>query len=220
MALVQNPVMGVNLRKNTNTNSAGYGKYYPEVDSLPTLTTRGFAEHMIEHGSKFGLEDITAILRMFAQCLPELVAQGMGVKFDGLGIFHPTIEVKNPVLNIAAMKNLNPRDVVKAVHIRFIPDSSKLDDLSSPKFADQCTLELRNIVESEAIKDGNGKVVKRLRRLTPIETAIHDYENGTANGGGSTTNGTNTGGSTGGNDGGNSGGGGSDEGGGGFESGS
>ena len=192
MALVQNPVMGVNLRKNTNTKSTGFGKYYPEVDALPTLSTRGFAEHMIEHGSKFGLEDITAILRMFAQCLPELVAQGMGVKFDGLGIFHPTIEVKNPVLSIPAMKNLNPRDCVKAVHIRFIPDGTKLDDLSAPTFADQCTLELRNIVESEAIKDGNGKVIKRLRRLTPIETAIHDYENGN-NSGGSTGGGDNGG---------------------------
>ena len=175
---IEKIALGINLRQNKNSrNAATYGKYYPEVDQQKTLSLRGFAEHMIEHGSKFGLEDITAILHMFAQCLPELVAQGMGVKFDGLGIFHPTIEVKKPVMNIPAMKNLNPRDVVKAVHSRFIPDATKLDDLSSPKFADQCTLELRNIVSSEAIKDANGKVIKRLRRLTPIETAIHDYEN-------------------------------------------
>ena len=32
MTLVNNPVMGINLRKNKNTANAGYGKYYPKVD--------------------------------------------------------------------------------------------------------------------------------------------------------------------------------------------
>ena len=62
MSLVNNPVMGINFRKNTNQTSAGFGKYYPVVDRRKTLSTRGFAQHMINHGSKYGLEDIQAIL--------------------------------------------------------------------------------------------------------------------------------------------------------------
>ena len=52
MALVNNPVMGINLRKNKNSKNAGYGKYYPEVDLQKTLTIRGFAQHLIDHGSQ------------------------------------------------------------------------------------------------------------------------------------------------------------------------
>ena len=29
-----------------NSKNAGYGKYYPEVDTQTTLTLRGFAKHM------------------------------------------------------------------------------------------------------------------------------------------------------------------------------
>ena len=103
MGLTHNPVLGINLRKNTNSNSTGFGKYYPVIDRQKTLTTRGFAEHMIAHGTKYQLEDIQAILRMFAACLPELLAMGIGVKFDGLGIFKPYPQVKNPVPSIAAI---------------------------------------------------------------------------------------------------------------------
>ena len=195
MGLTHNPVLGINLRKNTNSNSTGFGKYYPLIDRQKTLTTRGFAEHMIAHGTKYQLEDIQAILRMFAACLPELLAMGIGVKFDGLGIFKPYPQVKNPVPSIAAMKGLNPRDVVKAVHIRFEPDTTKLDDLSGPKYADRCAMELRNIIEIEQVKE-NGKVVERLKTLIPIETALYNLENGSGNtsGGGTSQGGGNTGG--------------------------
>jgi len=38
MALVNNPVMGINLRKNKNSANTGFGKYYPEVDMQKTPT--------------------------------------------------------------------------------------------------------------------------------------------------------------------------------------
>ena len=174
MGLVNNPVLGINLRKNTVPHSTGFGKYYPVVDSQKTITTRGFAQHMIDHGSKYQLEDIYAILRMFATCLPELLAMGIGVKFDGLGIFHPTAEAKKGITK-AEMANVGPRDVVKAIHIRFIPDTTKLDDLSGSAFADRCSLELRNVVIVDTIKDPEtNKLVERLRTLVPISTFLSD----------------------------------------------
>ena len=174
MGLVNNPVLGINLRKNTVPHSTGFGKYYPVVDSQKTITTRGFAQHMIDHDSKYQLEDIYAILRMFATCLPELLAMGIGVKFDGLGIFHPTAEAKKGITK-AEMANVGPRDVVKAIHIRFIPDTTKLDDLSGSAFADRCSLELRNVVIVDTIKDPEtNKLVERLRTLVPISTFLSD----------------------------------------------
>ena len=190
MALVNNPVMGINLRKNKNSKNAGYGKFYPEVDLQKTLTIRGFAEHMIDHGSKYSRGDIENILCMVTECLPELVAQGIPVQLGELGIFRPTCEARASVLNIAAMEGLNPNDVVKAIHIRFIPNQSKLENLAGPAFKDQCALELRNIIDTEKLTvDGREKTVTT---LLPISTAVARLKAGsdsTSDTGGSSTGG-------------------------------
>ena len=192
MALVNNPVMGINLRKNKNSKNTGYGKYYPEVDMQKTLTIRGFAQHMIDHGSKYSRGDIENILSMVSECLPELVAQGIPVQLGELGIFRPTCEAKDSVLNIAAMEGLNPNDVVKAIHIRFIPNQSKLDNLAGPAFKDQCSLELRNIIDTEKVViDGKEKSVTT---LLPIATAVARLKAGSAETGGSETGGSESGG--------------------------
>ena len=204
MSLVNAPVLGINLKKNANPNSAGYGKYYPEVSRQKTLTTRGFAEHMISHGSKYGLEDIEAILRMFATCLPELLAMGIGVKFDGLGCFLPYAQSKKGITK-SEMAGITPAEIIKAIHIRFLPDSTKLDNLAGPKFADRCSMEIQNVVVVERIKDAQTNKVKEvLRTEIPVNTFLSDNYNGTA--------GTGSGGSNSGNGGSNSGNGGSNSG--------
>ena len=185
MALVNNPVMGINLRQNKNSKNAGYGKYYPEVDMQKTLTIRGFAQHLIDHGSKYKRGDIENMLSMVTECLPELVAQGIPVQLGELGIFRPTCEAKASVENIAAMEGLNPNEVVKAIHIRFIPNQSKLDNLAGPAFKDQCSLELRNIIDTEKVViDGKNKTVTT---LLPIATAVARLKSSTDGNGGSTS---------------------------------
>ncbi|MBO4892223.1 MAG: hypothetical protein J5502_06400 [Prevotella sp.] len=181
MALVNNPVMGINLRQNKNNKNAGYGKYYPEVDLQKTLTIRGFAQHMIDHGSKYSRGDIENILSMVTECLPELVAQGIPVQLGDLGIFRPTCEAKASVADIAAMEGLNPNEVVKAIHIRFIPNQTKLDNLAGPAFKDQCSLELRNIIDTEKVTvDGKQK---SMTTLLPIATAVARLKSGESTGG-------------------------------------
>ena len=217
MSLVNAPVLGINLKKNANPNSVGYGKFYPEVSRQKTLTTRGFAEHMISHGSKYGLEDIVAILRMFSTCLPELLAMGIGVKFDGLGCFLPYAQSKKGITK-AEMAGITPAEIVKAIHIRFLPDSTKLDNLAGPAFADRCSMEIQNVVVVERIKDAETDKVKEvLRTEIPVNTFLSENYTGTAgtgsgsnssNGGSTNTNptnptnggGSNTGGDNGGND--------------------
>ena len=56
-----------------NSKNAGYGKYYPEVDTHTTLTLRGFAKHMSDHGSIYSLDLIEGVLKKITQCLPELI---------------------------------------------------------------------------------------------------------------------------------------------------
>ncbi len=50
----QKIAMGINLRQNKIEGSTAYGKYYPEVDTQKTLSLRGFAQHMTDHGSLYG----------------------------------------------------------------------------------------------------------------------------------------------------------------------
>ena len=172
----ENIALGINLRKNKIETSSGYGKYYPEVDVQKTLSLRGFAKHMTDHGSIYGRDIVEGVLLKITECLPELVAQGVPVQLGNLGTFFPTAEVaKNgAVLNIAAMEGLNPNDIVKAIHIRFLPDATKLDNLCGPAFKDACTLELRNIVDTQEVIL-NGKK-KKVRTLKPIATAVAEYK--------------------------------------------
>ena len=164
-------VLGVNLRQNKNSKSSAYGKYYPEVDQQQTLSLRGFAQHMVDHGCLYTRNIVEGVLNQICACLPELVSQGVGVRLP-MGTFYATAQVKKngAVESILAMDGLNPNDVVKGIHIRFRPTATKLDNLSSPAFKETCSLELRNIVDTQEMTV-NGKS-KKFQTLKPIATAV------------------------------------------------
>ena len=194
--------LGINLRQNKNSKNAGFGKYYPEVDTQTTLTLRGFAKHMSDHGCIYGLDLIEGVLKKITQCLPELISQGVPVRLDPLGTFLPTCSVDKPVLNIAAMENADPNDVVKGVHIRFLPYGVEDDNITSRRFKEEyCSLEFRNIVDSQEVTVDGKK--KKVQTLKPIATAVAEYKAGgltpsTSGSGSSNTGGDNGGGDNGG----------------------
>jgi len=185
-------MLGINLRKNKNTQSSGFGKYYPEVDVQKTLSLRGFAEHMTGHNSYYPRNVVEGVLNEIVVCLPELLAQGVPVKLGSLGTFYPTAEVEEnaAVPSIAAMEGLSPNDVVKAIHIRFLPDSTKLDNLSGPAFKKACEMEFRNIVDTQEVTIQGKR--RKFQTLKPIATAVAELkgedapaqggENGNGNG--------------------------------------
>ena len=199
--------MGINLRQNKNDKSPAYRKYFPEVDVQKTLSLRGFAKHMTDHGSVYGRDLLEGVLIKITECLPELLSQGIPVQLGNLGTFYPTAEVKKnaAVSSIAEMDGLDPNDLVQAIHIRFLPDTSKLDNISGPSFKKACSLVLRNIVDTQAVTV-NGKI-RKLQTLTPISTAVAITRSGGSTPSTGDNTGTNPGGSTGGNTGGNDGGG-------------
>ena len=194
--------MGINLRKNKSNIAQANGKYYPEVDLQKTLSLRGFAQHMTDHGSLFGRDVIEAVLIKITQCLPELVAQGVPVQLGNLGTFYPTARVKKDgaVASIEEMEGLNPNDIIQGIHIRFLPDMTREDNLCGPAFKEACALELRNIVDTEAVVI-NGKT-RKVQILKPISTAVAELRAGTVTPTpGGNTGGGNTGGDNGGGDG-------------------
>ena len=152
----------INYRKNNNLRSTTYGKYYPEVDRNETLSLRGLSEHITNHGTIYTRDVIEGVLIKMSECIPELVAQGIGVKLDGLGKFYPTaLSVKGGVAE-DALKGVNSNDIVKGIRIRFLPDSQSLDNITSVEFKKKCSLESAHIVETTKV---NGK---RVMTKTPI----------------------------------------------------
>ena len=201
--------MGINYRKKTNSRMTGSGNYFAEVDRRETLTTRGLAEHLKEHGCLAGLDAIQAVLVKVSQCVPELVAQGIGVKLDGLGIFYPTIKNKKGGATETQMldKDYNPTSLIEGVHVRFSPESTDLDNLTSKQFLTRSvTTASQNIVKAVE-RTINGKT-----RKTRTVVSLEDFRNpnGTSNAPADNTGGI-TEPSTGGNTGGNNNGGGGDD---------
>ena len=167
--------LGINLRQNKNSKNAGYGKYYPEVDTQTTLSLKGFARHMSDHGCIYGLDLIEGVLKKITQCLPELISQGVPVRLDPLGTFLPTCSVDKPLLNILAMEGADPNAVVKGVHIRFLPYGVEDENITSRRFKEEyCSLELRNIIDTQEVTVDGKK--KKVTTLKPIDTAIAEWK--------------------------------------------
>ena len=194
--------MAINYRKNKSTRLSSGGKYYAEVDRQKTLSTRGLAQHLKDHNCMVGRDAIMAVLIKLSECVPELVAQGVGVKLDGLGIFYPSVLNEKGGATEAEMldKTFNPTSIIKGIRLRFTPDASELDNLTSKQFlARNVAPESQNIVDVET-RTVNGKPVK-IQTLVTLEDFRNPSTSNAPSSGGSTTGG-NTGGNTGSNTGG------------------
>ena len=179
MSQTNHLTLKVDVRQNKNTKSAGYGKYYPIVDSEKVLTTKGLANHMKEHGCLVTLDAIMAVLAKFAQCIPEIVGQGYGVFLDGLGKFYPTVKVAQEGAKTQTQMledDFSVADMVGGVHIRFLPSNEALDGLTSKKFKEHCSIEAGNVIELQT-QTGTGGEEKVIKKLTPVSDWIWEKKN-------------------------------------------
>ena len=130
-------IMSYVLRKFKNIRSSANNRWFAYVNRLGTLSTRGLANHMIEHGLVGNRAEVESILIKLSECIPELVAQGYGVKLDGIGIFYPVIaNVKGGAETPA---DFNVAQNIKGVRFKFRPDSTDLDDLTVKAFGKKVT---------------------------------------------------------------------------------
>ena len=221
----ENVVFLVNLRKNTVPDSDMFGRYYPEAESKETLSTKGFAKHVADHGGTLvSYELMQLVLASIVKCLKEYMSQGQPVKLDGLGTFRPTVtSITGGAASIEEALRKGVNNMVEGVNFVFIPENSKDEEITSKKFKDQCTLQFSYLVET--IKKVIGGKEKTYTLRTPLsawdiaqaddegtgengESQNGESENsGSSNSGNSGSNsGTNGGSNTGGDNGGNSGG--------------
>lgn len=164
----------VNLRKNNNEKSDQFGKLYAELETNKTLSLRGLAKHIADHNSIYGRDVIVGVLTKLSECVIELVAMGQPVKLDGLGTFYPTAKnVAGGLNSIEEAKKIAPALQVAGVHVRFDPEGSQLDDITSKKMKERCSLVWGNLIEiTGRAPSATGKTEKPIYKLTPISNPV------------------------------------------------
>ena len=148
--------MLVDVYKNRNTASKTYGQFYGRVFARETLSLKGFAKHMMEHGKRITYEELVLTLQQAVSCLKELAIQGVPVKLDGLGTFYPSIE-STPA---AGVLEYDPLVNISGVHLNFRPEAAGGADekLTSRILKDLCTFKMNDyVVPTTKVVDGKSK---------------------------------------------------------------
>ncbi len=123
------------VKQNQNSFSAAFGKWYAQIKNLETLNTRKLAQHISEHGSIYTPDVVYGVLEKFRSCLVEMLLESKKVKIEGLGTFYCTLEnQKNGALK---KEDFNVNKHLKALHIRFLPEQTTEENISSRQFLKQ-----------------------------------------------------------------------------------
>ena len=182
----------VNLRKNIVPDSDMFGRYYPEAESKETLSTKGFAKHVADHGGTLvSYELMQLVLAGIVKCLKEYMSQGQPVKLDGLGTFRPTVtSVTGGAASIEEALRKGVNNMVEGVNFVFIPENSKDEEITSKKFKDQCSLQFAYLVET--IKKVIGGKERSYTIRTPLSAwgIVQSDDEGTGENGGTSDNGS------------------------------
>ena len=141
------------VKKNTNKYNAAYGKWYAQVKALETLNTRKLAQHISEHGSIYTPDVVYGVLEKFRSCLVEMLLNSKKVKIDGLGIFYTSIE--NTRGGCEKRDEFNVNKHLKALHIRFLPEQTTEENISSREFLKKAEfINIEQLLKSEESENG------------------------------------------------------------------
>ena len=181
------------VKRNQNSYSQAYGKWYAQIKSLETLNTRKLANHISEHGSIYTPDVVYGVLEKFRSCLVEMLLESKKVKIEGLGTFYCTLE--NQKNGAAKKEDFNVNKHLKALHIRFLPEQTTEENISSREFLKKAEfINIDSLLQKEETEPANGG--------SGTGGNGASTGSGTGNGGGSGTGGEQGGGNTGGNQGG------------------
>ena len=190
------------VKQNQNSFSAAFGKWYAQIKNLETMNTRKLAQHISEHGSIYTPDVVYGVLEKFRSCLLEMLLNSKKVKIEGLGTFYCTLEnQKNGALK---KEDFNVNKHLKALHIRFLPEQTTEENISSRQFLKQAEfINVDMLLNKEGETENGGDSTGGDSENGGSNSGSQSNEGGSQSGnGGNTNSGSNTGGSTGGDTGG------------------
>ena len=142
------------VKQNQNSYSAAFGKWYAQIKNLETLNTRKLAQHISEHGSIYTPDVVYGVLEKFRSCLIEMLLNSKKVKIEGLGTFYCTLEnQKNGALK---KEDFNVNKHLKALHIRFLPEQTTEENISSREFLKKAEFVLIDSLLPKDDENGGG----------------------------------------------------------------
>ena len=143
------------VKQNQNSFSAAFGKWYAQIKNLETLNTRKLANHIADHGSIYTPDVVYGVLEKFRSCLLEMLLNSKKVKIEGLGIFYCTLEnQKNGALK---KEDFNVNKHLKALHIRFLPEQTTEENISSRQFLKQAEfINIDSLMKKEEETENGG----------------------------------------------------------------
>ena len=183
------------VKKNQNSSSTAFGKWYAQIRSLETMNTRKLASHISEHGSIYTPDVVYGVLEKFRSCLVEMLLESKKVKIEGLGTFYCTLE--NEKGGAQKKEDFNVNKHLKALHIRFLPEQTTEENISSREFLKKAEfINIEQLVKGDESENGGNT------------TGGNGGTGGNTSSGSQNEGGSNAGGNAGGNTGGGNGGGG------------
>ncbi len=187
------------VKQNQNSYSAAFGKWYAQIKNLETLNTRKLANHISEHGSIYTPDVVYGVLEKFRSCLLEMLLNSKKVKIEGLGTFYCTLE--NQKKGALKKEDFNVNKHLKALHIRFLPEQTTEENISSRQFLKQAEfINIDSLLNKEGENQNGGDSTGGDSENDGSNNGSQSNEGGSQSGnGGNTNSGSNTGGSTGGN---------------------
>jgi predicted histone-like DNA-binding protein len=164
------------LKKNDNQYSPGYGQYYPEAYSGSVLSLRGLVERVAFDQSVYSCDIIEGVITKLRDSMVELLQSGQPVKWDGLGTFTPKVETIRRGLEKTDLQSgkANVNHDVAGIHIRFIPENSKGEKLTSRALKEECTFKAAYVVESKKkVVDGKERTYQEKIPISSFAVATH-----------------------------------------------
>ena len=180
MAVSNKVSMLIDLYKNMNTESKGYGMYYGRIFQRKGLNLKGFAKHISEHGSLVTYDVAFLVLQNIISCMKEMMVQGIPVKLDGLGTFSPGV-TGTGAASIAAYE---PSVNIKGVTINFIPEAAGYDEdkLTKKQLKSETTFEMNDYVEVKYVTDPETQKQKSYQVRHPLKNYdIYQQDNSQQN---------------------------------------
>ena len=131
------------LRQLNNEHNNAHLLWFPKVQRTDTLNKRGMVKHIAGHGTVYTRDVVDGVITKFRDCLIEKLTEGVAVKLDGLGTFYPSFESKGAESPVG----YNIRDYLKGVHIRFLPETTTEEDISSRTLKENCRFSQSLIID-------------------------------------------------------------------------
>lgn len=151
------------LEQNKNMESTAYGKWFGKTYSPnEALNLKGLIQRVAMDQSVFSEDIARGVIDRLTVTMVELLQSGTSVKWDQLGTFRPTVES----VGVADPTAYNVNTDVKGIHIRFIPENAKGEEITSRMFADMCTMMTAGVWTVEKVTiSGKQKSVRRFRPM-------------------------------------------------------